>query len=743
MDYLKILLRSDLCAGNGESVGNEIDKDICMDEAGLPYIPSRRLKGCLKQAALDLEQMGYPEAGKKRRELFGDAYGKEGCLFLQDAVVKDAEELRKLLMEKIPADDRGSGKTSGKIPDAVKRSAHPANVQRMFSKVRGQTRLKNGVKVKNTLRFTRVISQYDPFVLENETEMKFYAPVYLETKDHDLKEFFQVCCRTMRHIGSSRNRGLGNVTVTFRKENGENSEERRESEKASHNAELLKKLNKEEQVKISFHITLDAPVTLPGCDEINTSIPARSIIGCLAAGYLRNGRPEDETFRSLFLNGQVRWSALTPVIDGIISDPAPMMLVKLKNREGQLMNHLAAEDTAWKNLKPKTVDGAFAVLYKQTGKKERGYAVAQPSVHTVYHYTVNGTVQDEFFKEVGNGRTLYMQDSIDAGTVYGGTVICTAEKAEDVIKCLKSTKLRFGRSRSAQYAGCSLKEEPDIEVLKEEKITALKGEPVYVILKSDLALQKEARYVTNNEAIRQALAEQLPVTDELPDKEQDYCRYHTIGGYQNTWQLQKPQVPVVRAGSVYCFKASGDMLPSYIQVGDFQQERFGVCTVLTTRQMKDTSLVREGTIERAAPKEVTERIQNIYIKLLTEAGFEAMQRYAMDYSPEQRGFPIGRLRLMLSKAKDYAELLNMIGSIRESDVNSENEIGRKKISENLVRNLYGENEGSNISLKKVLSKEEGLWEEIQNYPIAKKLLLEKWKVPLGIVLHKEHYKKER
>ena len=147
---------------------------------------------------------------------------------------------------------------------------------------------------------------------------------------------------------------------------------------------------------------------------------------------------------------------------------------------------------------------------------------------------------------------------------------------------------------------------------------------------------------------------------------------------------------MVRAGSVYCFKASGDMLPSYIQVGDFQQEGFGVCTVLTKRQMKDTSLVREGTIERAAPKEVTERIQNIYIKLLTEAGFEAMQRYAMDYSPEQRGFPIGRLRLMLSKAKDYAELLNMIGSIRESDVNSENEIGRKKISENLVRNLYGE-----------------------------------------------------
>ena len=60
MEYLKITLRSDLCVGNGESVGNTVDTDVCMDEAGLPYIPARRLKGCLKQAAQELERMGYP-----------------------------------------------------------------------------------------------------------------------------------------------------------------------------------------------------------------------------------------------------------------------------------------------------------------------------------------------------------------------------------------------------------------------------------------------------------------------------------------------------------------------------------------------------------------------------------------------------------------------------------------------------------------------------------------------------------
>lgn len=66
MEYLKIVLQSDLCAGNGESIGNTIDTDVCMDAAGLPYIPARRLKGCLKQAAFDIEKMSVDEKKRKR-----------------------------------------------------------------------------------------------------------------------------------------------------------------------------------------------------------------------------------------------------------------------------------------------------------------------------------------------------------------------------------------------------------------------------------------------------------------------------------------------------------------------------------------------------------------------------------------------------------------------------------------------------------------------------------------------------
>ena len=63
-----------------------------------------------------MKEMEYPDAEDKIRRLFGDAYGNEGCLFLQDAVMKGADAIREFLTEKIPADCRGTQEDKGRIP---------------------------------------------------------------------------------------------------------------------------------------------------------------------------------------------------------------------------------------------------------------------------------------------------------------------------------------------------------------------------------------------------------------------------------------------------------------------------------------------------------------------------------------------------------------------------------------------------------------------------------------------------
>ena len=86
MDVIRITLRSDLCAGNGESRGNAVDIDIVLTADGLPRIPARRLKGCLRAAAEELAALG-DETAAYTAELFGDKAGRQGCLWVGDAAL--------------------------------------------------------------------------------------------------------------------------------------------------------------------------------------------------------------------------------------------------------------------------------------------------------------------------------------------------------------------------------------------------------------------------------------------------------------------------------------------------------------------------------------------------------------------------------------------------------------------------------------------------------------------------------
>lgn len=292
MQELEIILNSDLCAGNGESAGNSVDSDVCIDDAGIPYIPSRRIKGCLKQAAFDLKKMGYTLASDSNIiDLFGDAYGNEGAFSICDAMIKDANGIRQYLNTEIKNSDNS---------DEIKDMAHASKLVNLFTSVRGQTMLDDGCKVDNSLRFTRVVNQYDPLSLDKDEKLAFYAPIYFNFCDDDkkeLRELFVACCKATRHIGHSRNRGLGNVSIKLCEDSAKqvNMLFTENDNKADIDCSEADK-----PVKISYKVVLNSPLTLPGCDELNTSVPARSVIGCMAGYYLHSGSAEDEDFRKLF-----------------------------------------------------------------------------------------------------------------------------------------------------------------------------------------------------------------------------------------------------------------------------------------------------------------------------------------------------------------------------------------------------------------------------------------------------------
>ena len=69
--YIKLL--SDMCTYSGETYNSIVDTDVVYDVHGIPYIPAKRIKGCIREAALELLEFGLIS-----REEYEKLFGKEG-----------------------------------------------------------------------------------------------------------------------------------------------------------------------------------------------------------------------------------------------------------------------------------------------------------------------------------------------------------------------------------------------------------------------------------------------------------------------------------------------------------------------------------------------------------------------------------------------------------------------------------------------------------------------------------------
>ena len=726
MGTIRIKLRSDLCAGDGASRGNRVDTDICMNPYGLPYIPARRLKGCLRAAAVELNKMGHPAATEDRiRRLFGDAHGVEGSLAVGNAEIEGALEAGNWIV-----------RTAHGKNEVLRRAVHPMNISGIYTYVRGQTSLQDGVKVDGTLRFTNVLKRFDPLSLNKAKEMVFTAAAYAG-EDEGLVLLLKDACKALRHIGLQRNRGLGNVSVTY--------EERLTESSFTEVEEAQEGLGCEEDApgaryRLTWYVAVDAPLSLPDCDEINTAVPARSVIGCLAGQFhhLYEGLSPSarnaftgcgEAFRKLFLSGDVCFSQLTPVIGNAVSEPVPLTLVKLKNGGGRMINRLAEKEDTWKQLKPKTMEGKFAAV------ADDGYTLAGLTVRTSYHNSISGT-------------GLYMQESLDPGILLGGTVEADSQEALALVRdLLKRAELRFGRSRNAQYAACHLVFCSGMHRVEDCRIAVNPGEKIYVVLSSDMALESQrgaegmsplAVYVTEPDELRDVLAQKLELDSALPYGEMDFCRYRTIGGFQNRWNLQKPHVPVLCGGSVLCFTAAKTSYPAQIRVGEFQQEGFGICRLFTEEGMRRMNRVESGQIDVVSVGENEHRQEELRDALLVNLCMEAIKERARSIASEAAGLPVGRMRLLMTEARDYASLRAAVDDMKESDVDSRNR-GKKYACNEFLDRLYG---GRSIDVRELISAPV-MWEEIKTITTVQEALEIRWKEPLDVALHSLHYGKNQ
>lgn len=644
---LRITLRSDLCVGSGYSYAGIIDSDICYNENGIPYIPGRRIKGCLKEAG---EMIGLPQLD----QLFGEAgYGRNQGILVGNAYPEGYREQNRELTQL----------KSCKSPYAEYLTQQ--KVLEQYTRIKAQTEIEREGKTasRNSLRYIRVVNQYTEGSC-GPKPMCFLADVEFDCD----REPMEKAVKALRHIGMERNRGLGSVECRLEdicvSENGKSMVEKRVECKDT------------QRVCINYVIRNVQPLMLSSeyNEQTESFVSGKSVLGALASAYLeREGTgSEDDAFYDLFLNGKTIFTNLTMCKAETVSgeliyrhyEPVPLFINRLKKTK-KIVNLAGKRDgtegddyNPERGNQPQKLNGKFITFLS-----DKKVAVSEPDTSLVYHHSRKQKSRD------GKNGVLYTQEVLREDQYFSGSIMTEARYADIICRLLEEKTLRFGKSKSAQYGRCR------IVRIKEDAYTysmSLKaGEKILVAFVSDGIFINETGYTVDYEQVRELLAKSLGLSyrADIVD-ETVYMQTRIISGYHTVWNLKKPSVPGIKAGSVFEYTVESDCVIHTEFAGERNLEGSGRIHIYREKDMSYAMEVYKETAETAEPDKTRDMLKRIFMDSFMDfvrgRALEA-ERIGINASA------LGRVTLMLSESLEkkegyeasFQDFMKRVGSIKE------------------------------------------------------------------------------
>ncbi len=611
---LEIELRSDLCAGTGKGFASVIDLDTSVDEYGIPFIPSKRIKGCLREIAkrdLCLEE-------KEIISIFGESgSGQTKSLSISDAKIYEYDDQ----LEEIKAAIYSKSKT-------IKAN----DITELFCSVRSETAIENDTAKDKSLRFTRVVNRLSPI---DQRPLKFYATVEF---DDNYENTITNLCKCLRNIGYKRNRGFGYVNCILR-----------ESAPGSTIHVADSELQENKYYKLNYLVYLEDDLMLPASDANHSLdyIPGTSVLGALAGKYIKDYGKDG--FNDIFLSNNARFGNLyVSDKDGTDYYPAPRFLAKIKaadESEKGIQNMVAnkkADEEKDEDKKPQ-----YKPLKKGYISDKKGYN--EVSAEIVYHNALNT-----------DDGGLYTQYCVSSGQYFKGYIEANGTTMKKIIPLFSNGTISFGRSKTAQYSHCVIKK-IDLAEIIESKINIEAGKTAAYLCESDIALVTDSKYTIECEDLCKALSVESGSLSEFTS-----LSSRVISGYNAKWNHKKPQFPVIKAGSVVVFSvSSSEERPEFTLIGERLNEGYG-----RVRLIADTEAysVVENTgeldfdIDNVKSELLKAVIKRKKIDILLGKAISEAETVSIDSSQ------IGRITLMCKEASDYSDFIKRIESIKTDDV---------------------------------------------------------------------------
>ena len=189
--------------GSGREDVN-IDAEIVHDACGLPYFPAKRFKGLLYESALEVSEMSELSgcgllSGETLKELFHhDDTKSDAQLVISDFHMETKEGYKKISEELKALEEN--------YPEFLK----PSDVLDVYTSVRYQTELENGVAKKGSLHNMRVV----------DAGVVFCGTIRLLHGTEQHLRALAFALRNLKAAGLKRSRGFGRIACSMRLEDG-------------------------------------------------------------------------------------------------------------------------------------------------------------------------------------------------------------------------------------------------------------------------------------------------------------------------------------------------------------------------------------------------------------------------------------------------------------------------------------------------------------------------------------------
>lgn len=548
---LKITLRSDLICGSGIGWGNVVDTDVVYDDLGFPYIPARRLRGLLKEALWELEQFGFHELTST--ELFGDEEN-EGHLFkIYNARLANIHHLRK---------------------EVTMLNLNAIDVLTFYTTIRYQTSIDNdGIALDNSLRSVRAIKK----------GITFYADLECEVQDLAI---LKKCCTLIKHMGTNRTRGFGEVTLTI------------EDAIKTNNINLSKiKDDREYLVKLCLRNLTQLSLTSTQGEKSLDYINGSSILGFFANKYLKT-HCVDRRFYELFVDGNVKFHNAY-VTDSKYNMSFPVRESLFKEKTGDMYFDKLIYQTNNQNepiIMKKVHDKYLVKENVMSSEKEIVYHHRRPLDKSIGHSISNETIEDGGF---------YQLEVLSPNQRF---VSFIQGKGKDIKEILANCPpyLQIGKSKSTQYGNVEI-ETVEVNEFKPKVIKA--GTEVLCTLLSPMIILNEKQEAS---LTKESLLNVCNIEND--DNTNCYVGYSEIGGFNAKWKLQKPSYYAFSKGTCVRGVLTHDV-HEYQYVGSMQQEGNGVVYYETLKNNDNGSFVvnkKEQKFSHFTPKYA----KNIYVSYL-------------------------------------------------------------------------------------------------------------------------------